>query len=117
VNSLRAKTFKKEEFDDESLFRFFHLKHAVTLTSWRSILFFPRRVSQFIEDHVRMKWSVIDFLPNNNSFLVIIYWFSEIAGRELFGPPISTDQIIKWSNEIAWTFIYQVQSISLNRHE
>jgi hypothetical protein len=25
VNCLRAKTFEKEEFDDESLIRFFHL--------------------------------------------------------------------------------------------
>jgi hypothetical protein len=25
VNSLRAKTFEKEEFDEESLLRFFHL--------------------------------------------------------------------------------------------
>jgi hypothetical protein len=77
-----------------------HLKHAVTLTSWWSRLFFSHRVWQFIEDHVCMKWSVIDVLPNNNSFLVIIYWFSEISGgRELFGPSILMNDLISFASQ------------------
>jgi hypothetical protein len=114
VNSLRAKIFKKEEFDDESLFTFFHLKHAVTLTLWRSRLFFSRRVSQFIEDHVCMKWSIIDVLPNNNSFPVIIYWFSEIArGPGTFWTPYILTSTLKLVLSIMFS-LSNFQLLSLN---
>jgi hypothetical protein len=57
--------------------------------------FFPGSVWQFIRNYFGMKWSGIDVLLNNSSFIVVIYRLGEIGGgRELFGPPITTKQSI-----------------------
>jgi hypothetical protein len=84
LSCLGAHDFHKEELDDESLFRFFHLRHDVKLTSSRPSLFFHDSVSCLTENYPSMKLSGMYLLPNNNTCFVIIFLLGEIGVRELF---------------------------------